>query len=152
VFASNQEFIGTVDSKTDAAGAFALGALPPGTYFVRAQPAPALLHQPRFYNSKLDVATATPITLGAANDVTGINMFLPAGGNLAGTLHRAGDPTSPLSGIDLDVYDSTWHFLSNFNGKSDTNGLYAVGSMAPGGYYIRAQPTPADRHVTTYWP
>src|SRR5262249_54818684 len=68
VFASNQEFLGSINASTDATGFYRLGAFPVGDYYLRAQPLPAHMSQQRFFNNKLDLATANPVHLARLND------------------------------------------------------------------------------------
>ncbi len=149
IFALTGENLGSYNAVTAGDGSYTLGALPPGDYLLRADPDPALnqYYVSTYYGDQSDPALATPITVGSA-DVTGIDITVPAGGTISGTVTSAG---SPLSGIDLDVYDSLGVRVQ-VNATTDALGHYEIGPMVPGGYIVRVDPTIAQGYPLTYYP
>jgi len=75
IFASNREFLRTYPAKTTANGTYRVGALPPGTYFLRADPKESQPYARSFYGGSRRVTGAKPIVLGST-PVTGIDISL----------------------------------------------------------------------------
>ena len=106
-----REFVGSINAATDVAGAYSLGRFPPGTYYVRAQPAALLFHQTRYYSGKFDLATANALVVSGLGDIPNLDFNLPAAGAVTGLITKSDAPASPLTAIDLDLYDATGKFV-----------------------------------------
>jgi hypothetical protein len=149
LYAGNGEFMGSYPARTAADGTFTIGALPNGTYFLKADPDPALgqYFVPSFFNGKDTKEIADPITISDAS-VTGVTWDLVAGGIITGTILAQNG--SPLADIDLDVYDSFGNRL-HFNGKSMPDGTYILGPVPADSYIVRADPSITQGYVRTYY-
>lgn len=152
VFAENGEFLGGYPATTLADGTFAIGALPSGTYFVRADPDPSLGQNrvKRFYGGSLEIEGAAPIQI-IDGDVGNLVIDLDEiGGIISGTITRL-DSGVPLEGIDLDVYDSSGQ-RRPFNAMTDATGHYWIGPFPPGDYFLRADPEATLGFERLYYP
>ncbi len=132
-------------ANTNAAGQYTL-TLPPGNYVVRASagtsttPASTTGYQPRVYD---DLAcnpgsdcpgyfgTVVPLTSGAP--ASGINLALPVGARISGTVTRQSDGTPVTSGFVIAESESGSHSYSTSVGAG---GIYTIIGMAPGNYRV----------------
>ncbi len=151
IFYSTGELLGSYNATSLTGGAYTIGALPPGSYIIRADPDPALgqFYQRTYYNGAADIATATLVTIIGSN-VTGINIDVAPGGTIAGTVRTAVGLT-PIAGIDLDLYDLAGNRV-NVNASTDVNGAYVIGPVPAGNYVLRADPTIVQGYARTYHP
>jgi len=150
VFASTGEFISGAVGLSAGGGNYTVGALPPGNYFVRADPDPALgqLYVETFFGGTPDILLATPITLAGAN-LTNKDIAMPSGGVIAGTVVSAAGG-APLTDIDFDVYNLAG-VRQPFTAASAVDGTYLFGALPAGQYLLRADPTIAQAHGRVYW-
>jgi hypothetical protein len=150
VFHSTGELLGSYNATSLTGGAYTIGALPPGSYIVRADPDPALnqFYLRTYYNGTTDIATATLVTITSSNR-TGINIDVAPGGTIAGTVRSALN-AAPLAGIDLDLFNLAGNRV-NINESSGANGAYEIGPVAAGSYVLRADPTLAQGYARTYY-
>ncbi len=151
VFADNGEFLGAYNAKTAADGSYAVGALPPGNYVVRADPDIALntqLFTRTYFAGSADLLGATLIPVGTT-DVSGIDMALTPGGTIKGVVTAAASGL-PLANIDLDLFDLTGKRI-NVQAKSDLIGLYEIGAVPSGSYLLRVDPSLAQGYARTYY-
>ena len=150
LFAQTGEFLSGYPAATTGGGLYALGALRPGTYFVRADADPALgqFYVDTFYGNHALLADATPITIVGAS-VAGTDIALPPGGTIAGRVVD-GPSSAPLAGIDLDLFDVAGNRLA-VNAVTDATGFYEIGAVSAGQYVLRADPTIAQGYPRTYY-
>jgi hypothetical protein len=89
------------NQRLNAQGEFLIGEIPPGKYFLSAEPdanwesqykLPPPQRQPTWYPSSLDLEGATPISVGPGNQVTGLEIRIRRG-----SLHRI---RGTLQGLD----------------------------------------------------
>ena len=151
LYHSSGEFLSGYPATTAADGSFVLGALPPGTYLLKADPDPAKgqFFVQSFYNGALELAGATPIVI-TSSDATGINLDLLPGGTVSG---RVVDKVSGagLPDLDLDLFDTNG-LRQPFTVQTDAAGNYVLGPMPAGAYLIRADPTLAQGYARAYFP
>lgn len=150
LYAANGEFLSGYPGHSASDGSFALGVLPPGTYYIRAKPDLALgqYFVPAYYGGAVTRAHATPIMITNA-DVTGVVLDLVPGGGISG--HVVDRSTaSPLVNFDLDLYDTN-HVYQPFAAFTDTNGSYVLGPVPPGRYQLRVDPTVEQGYARTYY-
>ncbi len=151
IYAENGEFLDGYPGTTAPDGTFEIGALPPGTYFLKADPNPDLgqFFIDAYYGGGQDKLTSTPIVI-TTTSVNGINFDLQPGGTIQGTITDASNG-QPLAGIDLDVFDTLGNRLP-FNANSTTDGTYTIGALPAGDYLLRADPTIAQNFARQYYP
>lgn len=152
VFAESGEFLSGYPAISATDGTFAIGALPSGAYFVRADPDPALgqLQVAKFYGGVFTLEGATPIVI-AGQSVDGINIDLDVPGGVIGGRITSKATGAGVAEMDLDLYDSTGQRQA-YNAKSDVDGNYLLGPVPPGSYILRADPTIAQGLQRTYYP
>jgi len=150
VFADNGEFLSSYPATTLADGTFTVGALPPGQYFVRADPDITLgqMYVRGYYGGGMNISTATPIVVGATN-VSGITIALATGGTIRGTVTDLATGT-PLPSLDLDIYDSLGARVT-VTTNTGTDGTYELGALPTGDYALRVDPTVAQGYARTYY-
>ena len=151
VFAANGEFLSAYPGASGLDGTYSVGALPPGTYFVRADPSPALGQYwvRTFYGGAMSLLGATPIVVDAV-PLTAADIDVPAGGTLAGVVTSAAGGT-PLAGLDLDIFDEFGTSM-DVTARTDPAGAYEIGAVPPGLYTLRVDPTSAQGWARTYHP
>lgn len=120
-------------------GTYLSGALKPGMYYAKAVP---IYPQPwidEFYPDAVEQEDAGEIPVALASETVGIDMILDPGGYLTGMITHL-EHSDPISGIDLDVYDSNRQWVS-YSAHSRSNGSFVVGALPFGIYYIQTDPT-----------
>ena len=133
VDASTLEVINEGWGCTDAAGHYATTGAPAGDYYVRFTDYGGS-HPSQYYSDGMAAAgSGTVVTLGDAEDVTGINQALSAGGTMSGTLSTS-DGSSPA---DLCVFIYTDAQLPIDNTCTDESGAWESGSLPPGSYRVQ---------------
>jgi 5-hydroxyisourate hydrolase-like protein (transthyretin family) len=91
-----------------------------------------------FYNDKLTLATATPLTLTAPTDRLGINFTLAKGGLIAGHA-TAADTHAPFTEGYVTVFDSSGNEVGY--GNIEPDGSYIVrDGLATGNYRVAVVP------------
>lgn len=136
---------------TQADGSYAIGALPPGTYYVRADPSPAKdqFFLDAFYGGGRTLAEATSVVV-AESGVAQIDIALDPAGSIAGSITDAATGQG-VAGIDLDVFDALGE-RSDADAVTDANGNYETSPIPPGSYVLRADPGLEQGYVRTYYP
>lgn len=151
IFTSGGESLGGYPAVTGADGSYTFGALPPGTYIVRADPDLALgqFYVRTYYGGQLRIADATPIMVGGSN-VANLNIQLQGGGAISGSVTNLGSGLG-ISGVDIDVFDALGQRME-VNTSTDPAGNYAIGCVPAGNYVLRADPGLALGYPLTYYP
>ncbi|MCA9443058.1 MAG: carboxypeptidase regulatory-like domain-containing protein, partial [Candidatus Omnitrophica bacterium] len=134
---------------TSATGYYEIGAVPPGSYVVRVDPDPLTGYVRTYYPSVLFQADATPFSVSAGMVTTPIDISVPLGGTITGTITESGT-SMPIASVDLDVYDSLGNRLP-ITAKSDAVGFYRLGGLPVGDYTVRADPIDSLGLVTEFY-
>jgi len=151
VYASNGEFLAAYNTSTAAGGIYTIGAFPPGSYFLRADPDITLdtqLYARSYYGGATSLAGATAVPVGTTN-VSGIDIALTPGGTIKGVATSAATG-APLAGLDLDVYDVGGARM-DVQATTGLVGQYEIGALPTGSYLIRVDPTVAQGFARTYY-
>ncbi|MBI2567362.1 MAG: hypothetical protein HYV63_10055 [Candidatus Schekmanbacteria bacterium] len=144
------------DGNVRPVGTYELGAVPPGTYYLRTDPAYGAgtpqHYQRRYYPDAPDRTTAQPIIVVAGADQQSIDFALPAGYYIAGGATAAAGGGAPVAGLDLDVLDAaTGVKITAAGGITDANGQYAIGALPPGTYKVRVDPRYPLHYLRQYF-
>lgn len=139
------------DAVTDDAGVFVLGALPPGVYFLLADPTPDQPYDNTFFGNVATLAESPALGVSAGVTLTGFDFQLAPLAYVRGRIVAEGSGV-PLPDIDLDAVDAIQLSLFDADGLSDMNGDYALGPLPPGQYFVRADATLAQGYVDEYHP
>lgn len=152
VYAANGEFLSGYPGTTDATGAYRIGALPPGQYYVRANPDPAAgqFYTTRYIGGGTSLASATPVTITNAG-LTGQNIALTGGGTLSGAVTQQGSGAAVV-GVDLDLFDAATSAIIPVNATTRADGTYSFPVLPAGTYRLRIDPTLAQGYPRIYFP
>lgn len=88
---------------------------------------------PEFYDDQPTLAQATPVSVTAGANITGINAQLAKGGSISGSVTDTSD--NPIYRVCADAYDSAGNFV-DFS-STDEGGDYKVDGLATGDYRIK---------------
>ncbi len=132
-----------------ADGTYTMGALPAGTYYLRADPSILSGYARALYPAALRLADATPITVVANQTTSGIDFALADAGTISGTM-RDQRTQAPLANVDLDIFDE-FGIRVDFNAKTGIDGTYRLGPMPAGQYIVRSDPANATAYVGAYY-
>ncbi len=125
------------------AGTYALGA---GTYKIGFRDSGSGLYLPQFYSGKANLASATPIAVGASATVANVNAALTLGGSITGKAINVSQIGLP--GIVVTVYDNQGSEVGSTTTSS--TGVYTVAGLAPGLYEVGFF-DPADTDVSYFY-
>lgn len=150
VYSSTGEFLSGYPALTTANGNYTVGALPPGSYYVRANPDPATgqFQTTRYFPSAATQALAMPIVITNAS-VANRDITVTDGGTISGIVTNTSGAL--LAGIDLDVYDLAG-VRQDVNAVTKADGSYSLPILPAGSYKIRVDPTQAQGYPRTYYP
>ena len=159
VISRNFGFCGNVRSRkcnklspnaaTDAAGIYDVGVLPPGSYFVKADPTSAQPFADAFFDGRIDIALADPVLVLAGATTSAVDFSLQPPGAIVGVVRD--DLGAPIGGIDLDLFDPVSGAKLAANAASVADGSYQFTALAPGAYHVRADPTLSQGLARTYY-
>ena len=134
---------GTLVASTTSTGSFLI-RLPPGTYFVTANPAASGSSlQPNFApmlyanQSCLPAClpeTGTPVVVTGSAVTPNINFVLPAGGMVAGRVTDAGT-AQPIGSLKVGLYTSNGVLVTTT--LTSATGHYAFARLAAGTFFVR---------------
>ena len=154
--ASSGSSLTSINSSASPVGSFSLTGLPAGTYYLKvlgnASLSPRLYHTGGTNNGidcfNCDPSTGTPIVVGLGAAVTNINMILPTGGTISGSV-RDINSSALLANINVTLLAPNGNTVSSVT----TGGLgtFSFGGLAPGGYYLRTQPTATGNYISEAW-
>jgi len=137
------------NATTSATGYYEIGPFEPGSYLVQADAKALSGYIPTYHLSSFLEAGATAVSVSIDTITTGIDINLPPGGTISGTVMDSGT-FSPLAGIDLDVLDTAGNLMP-VNAKTDVLGNYIIGGLPAGDYLVRADPTLAQGYAPQYY-
>jgi protocatechuate 3,4-dioxygenase beta subunit len=136
VYDEHGAFVGS--ASTAANGTYTVPDLAGGSYRVGfaddAQGPEALNYAPQFYASEPSLETATPVSVPAGEEVSGIDARLTAGGTIEGTLSEEESGAPPTGRVLVQVYDEEGKQVASV--VAQANGSYSVGSLANGTYEV----------------
>jgi hypothetical protein len=150
LFAPNGERLTGKPGSSGPDGKFTVGALAAGDYFVLADPALAAgqYYLPTFFDDAATIDDAQVVSVGA-EDVSGIDIEVSAGGSIAGVVTDAATGLE-VDGIDLDLFDNDGRRLES-DSRTSSDGSYEIGVLPPGSYRMRADPSVFDGYAITYY-
>ena len=125
-----------LETDTDWEGMyFTRDALPPGDYFAATRNYSGYIDE--LYDDVqcmvCDPTSATPISVGVGELVTGVDFALDAGATISGTIIDS-ETSDPLAEIQAWLFDENGDYVSE--GQTDEAGNYTIGrGLLPGVYY-----------------
>jgi hypothetical protein len=148
VFNSSGVFLPDNDGMTDANGAYTV-TLPPGSYYVMADPTAVQQYVDTYYPDKSTLTGALLVSISVETTTPGINIRAPWGGTVSGVVRDAN--LVPLSGVRTVILDSNFAVVKGASGVSGANGSYLAGALVPGTYLIRADGDSANGYAFQYF-
>jgi hypothetical protein len=135
-------------ASTDSNGNFTLTGISAGTYSLHfSPPFNSGNYLQQWWNDQPTQATATTITIGAAQNLTGYNAVLSVGASISGTVTGA-DTGLGLPGGYVQALQSGNPV--GFANVSST-GTYDVSGLEPGSYILQFVPANGTNYVGQYW-
>jgi hypothetical protein len=134
-------------SHADPAGLYEVVGLPPGSYFVTADPAwphlGELFDDVPCYDGGCDPITGTPVPVALGATTAGVNLAVPRGGSVSGTVV---DETSgaPVTHASVTILDASGGWLGS--APTDVLGSYTLTGLVPGDAFVRVT------NAGPYWP
>ncbi len=150
VYAWDESFVSTINGKTDANGDYVIGPFPTGTFYLRADTALEAMYVPQFYGAVPALEDASPIDIADESGINAVDFQLVRGGNMRGMVQDA-VTFQALVGMDIDVYDVNKQFIGSVNGKTGADGMFTVGTLVPGQYYLKIDPKSSDPYLDTWY-
>lgn len=121
---------------TSADGSYTFSGLQTGTYAVRVED---YGYSVEWYDGVLDKRQATPVSVDAPSDTSGIDFSLEPGGSILGHVYEL-NGTTPIERAQIDVY----HYNSQLNewvgyetSWTQSDGSYKTGGLPAGVYAVR---------------
>jgi hypothetical protein len=142
IYDTGGTIVGSACTQTDgsytttilASGTYRVGfASDPDAYELCLQHSSAYL--PAYFKAAGTLASATPVTVQAPTDVTGIDASLVLGASITGTVTLPGSAPGTGGPTVAEVLDMAGTVVAT--GGVDQNHLYAVGGLEPGRYVVR---------------
>ena len=125
---------------TNVSGAYTMGGLAPGTYYLRA--ASKLPYLGELYNNlpcpggNCTVTDGTPVGVTVGTTTSGINFTLAVGGTITGKVMDAGTE-APLANIPVSAYSASNPRGDQVGqGWTNASGSYAINGLATGTYFV----------------
>jgi hypothetical protein len=131
----------TRSARTNASGMYTIVGLFTGAYRVRTMSGMSgSVYVDEAYdnhpcpNGYCPSVAGTPVAVTAGSETTGIDFGLARGGSITGTVRYAGTG-APLPYVGIRVYRDGVE-TSSFWGSADASGVYRVGGLPTGTYYV----------------
>jgi hypothetical protein len=150
IYAWDQSFVSTVNARSDANGDYEIGPLPSGDFYLEADTALEAMYVAQFYAGAETLEESQAVNVSDANGIGNVDFQLVQGGNLAGLTQDA-VTFYALPGVDIDILDLNQKVVKSVNGKSDDEGIFHLGTLPPGQYYLRADMKAYDPYVDTWY-
>lgn len=127
----------------DAAGAYSIAGLTPGSYSLRFN-ATGTAWASEWFSGKSDALAATPIVLTAAQVHSATNAQLVAGATISGTITDAvtGLGLAGYADVDRQESDGSWERVGYT--AADASGQYAARGLSAGTYRVALEGTGSD--------
>ena len=124
---------------TDAAGAYTVTGLTPGTYTVEFLPPTSwgVNAAPQYYDGRTTAASADPVTVAGGHFAT-VSADLPTGGQITGAVTDASTHAGLAGEVGVYAYSSSGGYSGY--GYTDANGNYTISSLATGTYQVSFYP------------
>lgn len=151
VFDPLGNFLSYADGLSLADGSYMVGALPPGQYYVQADPLPARGYPDTYFGDVLSENNAILIAVTPGVITTGRDIHLVRAGTFSGFVTAAATG-QPVAGLTVSVLDSTGSIMPGAGGSTAADGSFLIGAVPPGRYYVRAAGDPAAGLAYEFFP
>ncbi len=120
--------------RADESGAFTIKGVPAGTFALRAA-APGTPYADEFYENATGPDEATPVTVEAGAEVTGIVFSLPVGGSISGQV--TDEDGNPIADGHVEAVNRDLDVRRRANTAED--GSYRIEGLMAGEYLVHAR-------------
>jgi protocatechuate 3,4-dioxygenase beta subunit len=118
---------------SDESGSFNIKRVPAGTFVLRAA-APGTPYADEFYETATNPDEATPVTVEAGGEVTGIAFSLPVGGSISGQV--TDEDGNPIADARVEAVNRELGVRRH--AKAAEDGSYVIEGLMAGEYLVRA--------------
>ncbi len=125
----------TSSACTATDGTYTIGGLAPGTYDLDLTN-PNGRFIPQWYVNGGNEGSATPVTVGSLQAVTGIDAAMTLGGVITGTV-RSSTTGLPLANVCVTIYQGSTSGVAATAGCTDKTGTYTSPGLPPGSYTVQ---------------
>lgn len=124
---------------TDASGSYTVRGLPVGSYKLQFVPESGSEYTSQWWLGKATVDSATPLTVGTAQELTGKNVSLKVGGTVSGTVTGVGSTLAggAVSGVSVAAYSSDPYIDQRASTTTNSDGTYALRGLSAGTYTLK---------------
>jgi hypothetical protein len=133
---------------TDADGNYAIRGLSGGQYTLRVEPAGGNYLR-EWWKDQPTERTATHFAVGVAATVAGMDVSLPQGASISGTVAADAAPSVGLADMSVWVYDDDQNHVAAT--QTDAAGNYTIGALESGTYRLLFRPNYEDYRFTAEW-
>ncbi len=151
VFDALGAFQSYADGRSLPDGSYVVGALPPGQYFVQADPVILQGYPDTYYGDSYSMSLAVPVSITAGATTTGCDIHLMPGGSFSGTVTEAATGL-PVAGLRVSLFDSSGSIISGAGANTAADGSFLVGIVPPGNYFVRAKGDSASGLAFEFYP
>jgi hypothetical protein len=136
--------------RTNALGEYSIPQLSTGEYIVEfsSPPASDLNFVTQYYKESTTIATATPVSVSASSQDTGIDAQLEEGGRIAGEVLDASKATA-VEGIEVCAFSTESESFGC--ALTDAQGTYTISALAGGDYDVAFLSPPPLDYVAQYF-
>ncbi|GEM_PF-6644063 len=149
LYTDQWKWITALSAKSESNGEYIIGALPPGRYFLRADPAADRYLQQRYWPQSYYRENAQLLTIYEGSDIGDIDFSLPDAGLFSGRVLR--DSGEPIGSCEIRVYDSEWTLQPIHHAISDSQGRYEAFGLPAGQYFAEAYPISGSGDAGEYY-
>jgi 5-hydroxyisourate hydrolase-like protein (transthyretin family) len=136
---------------TDARGEYSIGGLAAGTYALEFT-SPHANYLPEWWNDKDSYRSATKITVGAGEAITGKNAVLAASASISGNVKGAGSPAVNLRNVSVMAVPVNATESPEFlQASTDAGGNYTIRGLRAGSYSLHFLPSRDQDFIAQYW-
>lgn len=142
-----------VDSAaSDDTGAYSLGGLAGGQYWVEFEPPEELGYLTEYWNNRTRMVDADPVVVVEGSEKTGIDAVLGGSASIRGKV--TGPDGNPVQGVHVGALVRTgspedgWWWDQVRSATTDELGKYRIGGLNPRTYKVEFQHVD---HITEYW-
>jgi carboxypeptidase family protein len=154
IYPASGGFSALAFTNTNSSGVFSAGGLATGSYLVRAFGSFGSPYISRVYLSgatgggfdcvNCDITGGSLVSVTAGTTTPAIDMSLTKGGTITGSVSDDAT-TSPLNNVSITVLNTGGGFVTG--GSTNSSGVYTVGGLLPGTYYVRTNSSPSLPYI-----
>ncbi len=149
LYTDQWKWITALTTTSGSNGDYIIGALPPGRYFLRADPAMDKYLQQRYWPQSYYREDAQLLTIYEGSDISDIDFSLPDAGLFSGKVLR--DSGEPVGSCEIRVYDADWIQQPIHHAISDAQGVYQAFGLPAGQYFAEACPIDGSGDAREYY-